>query len=277
MPYVVRPLGTLAAYGVRHRHPRLKRASLAWVEGPILRHAAFVHCTSQSELLEARALGIAFRGGVIPLGVEPSLESVRVADRWPAGPRGTGRIVLYLSRIDPKKNLEGLLRAFAMVAPSRPDVTLRIAGDGPTAYVAGLKALASALSIADRVAWLGHVDGDAKRTALATADVFALPSLSENFGIAVVEAMLAGLPCILGHGVGIAAQAREAGACLVVAPEPDAIAAALAQSLDDDTGRRRMGERGRALAQREYSTATMAARLMDLYLDLTSRRGRPDA
>lgn len=66
VPYVVRPLGTLANYGISQRRPLLKRLSLAFIEGPILRHAAALHFTSESERDEARALGVPIRCVVIP-------------------------------------------------------------------------------------------------------------------------------------------------------------------------------------------------------------------
>ncbi|MBM3654045.1 MAG: glycosyltransferase, partial [Alphaproteobacteria bacterium] len=136
IPYVVRPLGALSVYGVTQRRPWLKRISLRLIEGPILHGAAYVHCTSQLELDEAQALGLSFNGGVIPLGVERSFDG-RAAQRAKravsdGGPRLT---LLYLSRIDRKKNIEGLLDAFASVARQRQDVMLRIAGGGPAEYV----------------------------------------------------------------------------------------------------------------------------------------------
>ena len=169
--------------------------------------------------------------------------------------------MLFLSRIDAKKNIEGLLRAFASMAQGRPGIVLRIAGNGPPEYVANLTVLTMKLCIAERVEWLGHIEGEAKAAAFASADIFVLPSFSENFGIAVVEAMFAGIPSILGRGVGIAEEICSLGAGLVVAPDPDAIAEALTQMLDDEEGRRHMGKQARALAEREYSTAVMAARL----------------
>ncbi len=277
VPYVVRPLGTLSSYGVTQRRPWLKRLSLRLIEGPLLRGAAYVHLTSESELDEAKALGLSFSGGVIPLGVEQSVaRPAEPKGRSVASPDDACLTLLYLSRIDRKKNIEGLLSAFAMIARERQDVTLNIAGDGPAEYVTTLKARAAALSIDRRVEWLGHVEGDAKSAVLAAADIFVLPSYSENFGIAAVEAMLAGRPCILADGVGVAGEAGAAGACRVTAPEPRALAEAIAQLLDDDAERERLGQLAAAFAQREYSTETMARRLIALYASLArARRERP--
>lgn len=278
VPYVVRPLGTLTFYGMTKRRPWLKRISLKLIDGPLLQGAAYVHCTSESELDEARALGLRFNGGVIPLGVEQSIVRRDEPKTTKAASQdGACLTLLYLSRIDRKKNIEGLLSAFAIIARERRDVRLIIAGDGPAEYVKTLKARANSLSIERRVEWLGQVEGDAKSAVLAAADIFVLPSYSENFGIAAVEAMLAGRPCVLADGVGVARKAGAAGACRVAGPEPRALAEAFAQLLDDDAARECIGQRAAAFAQQEYSTAVMARRLIALYASLAPSRGERPA
>src|SRR5207244_3055789 len=106
---------------------------------------------------------------------------------------------LYLSRLARKKNVEGLLDAFAIVQRECPQLRLAIAGDGEPAYVQALHARADALGLHARVRWLGPVAGDAKRRAFEDADFFVLASHSENFGIAAAEALAHGLPCVLGE------------------------------------------------------------------------------
>ncbi len=180
--------------------------------------------------------------------------------------------MLFLSRIDRKKNVEALLHAFAMIRNENRDASLSIAGEGPEDYVAGLRALTSELSLEDCVEWLGYVDGLRKSILFAKADVFVLPSFSENFGIAAAEAMLAGLPCVLGEGVGIAREVSEAGAGLVTAPDSASVASALARLLDDANFRHSLGRRAKVFAEREYSTSRMAERLLALYEDVISVR-----
>lgn len=266
VPYVVRPLGTLTTYGMTQRRPRLKKLALRFIEGPILRHAAAVHFTSQTEWDEAKALGIEFRGTFIPLGIEPTAAV--------ALPKFKGkRVVLYLSRLDPKKNVEGLLRAAALVDWASIAAVLQIAGDGDPTYVAGLKQLATSLGVNDYVFWLGHLENAQKQATFAESDLFILPSFSENFGIAAVEAMLAGLPCILGKGVGIARQVQDAGAGLIVTPDPKEIATAITTLLRDESRRRDMAVKGRLFAEREYSASRMAERLIALYKEVSRPAG----
>lgn len=272
IPYVVRPLGVLSSYGMTQRRPWLKRLSLALIEGPLLRRAAAVHFTSEAERDEAQRLGIPMRGRLIPLGIEaaePDAHGLTL-------PRsGGGRpVILFLSRLDPVKNVEGLLRALCLLRGKAREPLLVVAGDGAPGYVAELEALADALGLAENVLWLGHAGGARKAAALAGADVFVLPSFSENFGIAAAEAMRAGLPCVLGEGVAIAREAEAAGAALVVPPEPAAIAGALERLLEDEGLRRDMGAKAKAFAAREYAPAVMGERLIALYRTILTAPSR---
>jgi glycosyltransferase involved in cell wall biosynthesis len=275
VPYIVRPLGTLSAYGLRARRPRLKRLSMALFEGPILRGAAAVHFPSEAERQDAEAIGLPTRGVVIPLSVDANdgppaapLEHPALADR---------RVILFLSRLDPKKNLEAVIDAVAASPTLRGACALVIAGTGESGYVASLKARVAAASLSEHTVWLGHVDGPEKRAAFAAADVLVLPSFSENFGIAAVEALLAGVPCVLGEGVAIAGAIEKAGAGMTVRPEAPAVAQALEHVFWSDPAlAHAMGLRARQLATNEFSTAVMAQRLIALYEDVRSLR-RPEA
>jgi glycosyltransferase involved in cell wall biosynthesis len=150
---------------------------------------------------------------------------------------------------------------------------LLIAGDGAPVYVKSLVALAQSLGVGSRVVWLGFVDGPRKAAAMALAHVFVLPSFSENFGIAAAEAMLAGLPCLLGRGVAIAREVQDAGAGIAVDPDFRSIAQALAELLVDDARRRELGQRARQFAEQRYSMHAMAERLTNLYQCLANMKG----
>jgi glycosyltransferase involved in cell wall biosynthesis len=248
---------------------------MALIEGPILRHAAAVHFTSRAELEEAQAIGVPMRGVVIPLGVD-------VEDGPPARPLhhaalADRRVILFLASLDPRKNLEAVIDAVAASAMLRGSCALVVAGTGETGYVAKLKARAAAAGISEYTLWLGHVEGAEKRAALAAADVFALPSFMENFGIAAAEALLAGVPCVLGEGVAIAAAVEEAGAGIRVRPRAPAVAQALEQVLGGEPALvHAMGLRAKALVESEFSTAAMAQRLIALYEEVRSH-SRPEA
>ena len=232
-------------------------------ERRILCHAAAVHFTSQAEWDEAKPLGISLRGVVIPLGAqkEDRSDGRSLLEDYQLLP--DHQVVLYLSRLDPKKNLESFLQAFAEVRAQQHDAVLVIAGEGRPDYARSLKQLVQTLGLEPHVIWLGHVGGSQKAAVLAAAQIFVLPSLSENFGLAAVEAMLAGVPCVLGQGVAIAAEALRAGACITVTQEPDLCV--LVELLSDEPRRTAMGVRAREFAEQEYSLHAMAGRLTALY------------
>jgi glycosyltransferase involved in cell wall biosynthesis len=269
VPYVVRPLGTLAPWGMEHRRPWLKRASLRMIEKPLLRHAAAVHFTSDEEMREASALRIDMRPVVIPLGIDMPPPAVRT-------PPSDGSVrALFLSRLHPKKNLDGLLDAVAMLREEFPHLRLAIAGSGDTEYASALRAHADALGLSGRVTWLGFVEGEAKLRAFVDADFFVLPSHSENFGIAAAEALAHGLPCVLSSGVAIAREVVAAGAGIEIATSAESIAAGL-RLIMPAAARAPMQASALRVARERYSLDAMGARLKHLYLDISgSRRGLP--
>lgn len=266
VPYIIRPLGTLTNYGRTQRRPWLKRLSLKWIEGPLLRDAAAVHFTSLAEQREAAECGVPLRGVVIPLGIEaPAVtDDTLVLSRFPA--LQGANYLLYLSRLDPKKNVEGLLRAFAQRRSEWPNTKLLIAGNGAPDYVASLVALSSAFGLDEQVVWAGHIDGDLKASALAGAQLFILPSFSENFGIAAAEALMVGLPCVLGQGVAISQDVVAAAAGVAVGTDPNAIAAGLHQLLTANAAEHaRMSANAAALARDKFSVDAMGRNLVALY------------
>jgi glycosyltransferase involved in cell wall biosynthesis len=264
VPYIVRPLGTLNDYGMKRRRPWLKSLSMRAIEGPVLRHAVAVHFTSEEEAAEARGLGIAMKEVVIALGVATPLAT---ADSARPGLR-RAPCVLFLSRLDAKKNFEGLLAAMALLKEEMPQLHLLVAGDGAPDYVAGLKARAQALGLSSRLTWAGHIEGEAKSAAFAAADVFVLPSFSENFGIAAAEALAAGLPCVLGQGVAIARDVVQAGAGMAVTTDAQSIADGLRRIIANDETFAAMSANAMRLARERFSTEAMGARLKQLYSDI---------
>jgi len=265
VPYIVRPLGTLNRWGIENRRPWVKRLSFRILESRILANAAGIHYTSEQELGEARELGVFARPLIVPNPVElPALDS-----RPPAALPRNRKVVLFLSRFDRKKGLDLLLAAFARVRRECPDAVLVLAGDGDPQWVATLKADAQRLHIESDIVWAGFLTGEEKWGALRGADVFVLPSYSENFGIALVEALACGCPVVLSDQVGIHGEITRAEAGLVTPCRVDDLAGALLQVLGDASLRRRMSENGIRLARRQFSLEAVARQLADAYAAVT--------
>lgn len=276
VPYVLRPLGTLGAWGLAHR-PWKKAPYLALVERRNLRQAAAIHATSDAEARAVEALGYGDRTRVIPLGVEIAGDeeiAARMSSRRAslASPDSPLR-VLFLSRMHPVKQLPLLLEGVSQAdAASRRPIALTIAGDGDPAYVRAVTDAATRLHVRVPVRFLGHVEGEAKSAAFAEADVFALTSSHENFGIAAAEALARGVPVLLSRDVALAGSVQAAGAGVAVPTEAGAVAGALRTIAEDVASLAPMSAAAVSLARREYSWRHSADLLEALYREIAARR-----
>jgi len=262
VPYIMALHGVLDTWGIRNKSATVKALSIRLVEGPLLRDAAAAHFMSELEASRAAQLGLPMRPVVLPLGFEFDTaqdEQAPSAD-FASGDRP---LILYMARIHPVKQVDVLLRAFASIPRDSP--LLAIAGDGDPALVASLKRLASDLGLDARVRWLGFVEGARKRWLLSHASAFVLPSASENFGVAILEAMHAAVPVVVTRGAGLAGMVSAARAGLVTDGSVEGLCSALTQLLDDASLRCAMGEAGQRTAQQQFSLDVFGARLENFY------------
>ena len=274
VPYVVRPLGTLNRWGMQNRRRILKRISFLMLERHILRHAALVHYTSEQEHLEASELGVEGPFVVIPPGVDLSA----FTPLPPPGnfrnqyPELTGRtLILFLSRLDPVKGLDLLLPAFAQARQARPDVALALAGRGASEYEGRLQRWIRELGLQSDVLFTGFLESEQKMAALADCDLFVLPSYSESFGVAVVEAMACGKPVLISDQVAIHREVAQHDAGLVVPCAVDALASALLRLVDEPDLRDGLGRNGRRLAEERYALESVGEQLRQRYLEVLDR------
>lgn len=264
VPYVMAPHGVLDTWGMRNKSRLAKAVSIRVVEGPLLRSAAAVHFMTPLEQSRAARLPLAGRPVVLPAGVVDLDASAEDELEPLASPALAGRpMILYLARIHPIKCVDVLLRAFAALGDS--DAALVIAGDGDPSFVASLKQLAAGLGLGERVQWVGFTGGARKRWLLSQAALFVLPSASENFGVAAVEAMHAGLPVIVTSGCGLASFVADREAGIVTDGSVEALRSALARLLADQALRGKMGQAGRGAVRRELSLEAYGAKLEALY------------
>lgn len=272
IPFIVRPLGVLNRWGMANRRRLVKSLSFRLLELPMLRRAAAMHYTSQMELQEAARFHLQNRQVVIPIGIDmspfASLPSAAIfTDQFPA--TVARRNVLFLSRIDVKKGIDLLLAAFARICPQHPGAHLVVCGGGSSELVAALKKQAQSLGIGGRVTWAGEVTGQTRLAAFAAAELFVLPSHSENFGIALLEAMAAGLACISSDQVALAVDV--APAVSVVSLDVEAVARSMDALLASTAERGALAAAGREVAFSQYSLEAMGGSLKKLYQEVAAR------
>ncbi len=261
LPVVVKLAGAGAAGDVaalRRLSPADQRAVLTDLR------TTHVVCVTEEVAREALGVGLPPERLVrIPNGVDLPAQ---VAPE-PAPDRAE-RAVLFLGRLDRAKGVDTLVRAFARVAPARPGVALRIAGEGPER--AALERLSAALGVAPRVQLLGRRDDPL--ALLRAATVVAVPSRSEGMSNALLEAMAAGR-AVVASSIAANREATGDDAALLVPPDdPDALGDALGRALDDAALRARLGAAARARAG-----GFGIERVADDYLRLLDRLGPPPA
>lgn len=201
VPFVISPHGSLEPAALAFKKSK-KRLALWLYQGLALRLATGLVATSQKEAGSLLALGFApDRVHIVPNGLDLSRDRDGVAfEQSPLGlERSSGiRSFVFMSRLHPIKGLPLLVKAWARVR--RPDWRILIAGSDEGGHQAEVAALAKALNVLTDFQFLGAVHGQAKERLLASADVFVLPTHSENFGIVIAEALSHGLPVITTKG-----------------------------------------------------------------------------
>jgi glycosyltransferase involved in cell wall biosynthesis len=246
-----------------------KRIALIAYQRRDLRLADALHATALPEAETLRRFGLRQPIIVAPPGL--TLPAVELMRSWSfVGPRQ----ILYFSRIHPKKNVLGLVEAWAAVRPQ--GWTLRIVGPDEGGHAASVNARITALGLTATVSVSGPVYGSEKQRLFADSSLFILPSFTENFGIVVAEALAHGVPAIATHGTPWR-ELVEAGCGWWVAPDHESLVSALVEATrrsDDELAT--MGLRGRRLAEARYQWPSICDAIQAAYLWLLGRGPKPD-
>jgi glycosyltransferase involved in cell wall biosynthesis len=260
VPYVLAPRGMLIREAINRKSRWIKTAWINCFERKSLERAAAIHVTAEMEATELGWLGLPMRHvACIPNGVQ----FPRDDQPLPVGPYSDlpPRFVLFLSRINWKKGLDRLIAAWRFV----PDTVLVIAGNDEEGYQAKLLQQVRELGLSDRVIFLGPVEDAHKWALFNRAQLFVLPSYSENFGNVVAEAMSMGCPVAVTPEVGIADLVESVGAGIVADGEPGKFSSAIRAILSRPADLRAMGQRGRRAARDRLSWDAVAAETETLY------------
>lgn len=273
LPYLLRPLGTLDPADLQKKR-QLKRLYAALVERANLAGAAAVHFTSDLEAKLSERFGVATRDVVLPLGVDlPPVETKAVAKlHWQ--PNDDIPLLLFLSRIDPKKGLDLLLPALQALQAEGIEFRFVLAGANPQdpAYEEQIRQQIQTSPLARQTAFTGFVQGQEKVALLQAADLFVLPSYYENFGIAVAEAMSMGVPVVISDRVQICDAIAESQSGWVTPCTVEGLVLQLRLALQNRAERLRRGANAKAYAETHYSWEGIAQSMLKTYEQM--RRSR---
>ncbi len=278
VPYLMAAHGMAEPWALRHKAFK-KKVYTALVEGKNLRRASCLHALSRPEVGHLRALAPRTPIALIPNGVD-----LRPFDALP--PRSTleaefpellGKfVVLFFGRLHAKKGLDLLARALSTVGRDHRDLHVLLAGNDDGALGPFLGE-AEALGVRDRITPIGHVSGERARAAWAAADAFALPSYSEGFSMAILEALACRLPVLATTACHFPELARADGA-YIVEPTEAGVAQGLRELVESSPGRRaEVAGKGRALVESRYTWARQAERLAEVYDWVAGGGGMPSA
>jgi len=247
VPYIVRPHGSLDPYDLQ-KHAAAKRLYGSFILRPLLDHAAGLLLTSEREARDAVTFGssVARYSAYLPI-FQSSTSGQGKRLRTRLGLKLGHVVVLFLGRLDRKKGLERLLDAVAAV---KAPLVLVLAGSGDPAYTESLRQKIVALQLEDQCFMVGQVSGEDKEDCWAAADIFALHSDNENFGIAVLEAAQHGLPLLLSPDVYIHEPFVTAGAA--AAPDASDLSRTLEHLAANVEVRERMGQSAREVADKQF-------------------------
>lgn len=270
LPYLMRPLGTLDPADLQKKK-QIKKVYAHLLEKPNLAGAAAIHFTTELESKVSERFGVNTPDVVIPLGVAlPELPDRTVAQatiREQFGIPAEHPIILFMSRIDPKKGFDLLLPALEKLHQRDRPFHFLLCGANPQdrTYETRIREEIQASAWSSWATLNGFVSGELKAQILSAADLFVLPSYYENFGIAVAEAMAAKIPVVISDQVHIWPTVEKDAAGWVVPTEVEPLTAALTEALADAERRSQRGQNAQHCATENYSWAAIAQRMAFTY------------
>lgn len=266
-PYLITPRGMLYPQDIAKANTFFKNLSLKWRLLDDLNKAACVQVTCEEEMVHCRNLGVTAPIAIIPNPVEIKDYPFRKEDNI--------RRIGYLGRLSPRKNVEGLIRAFADLGEKAEDAELLIIGGGDEAYESFLKQEVKRLNLSN-VVFAGFLNGEEKDGALASCSVLAMPSEFENLGNVILEGLVRRIPCIATTG----SPWLELNDCRCgwwVEYTQKAITNAVEMALDaTEEQLALMGDKGRKLMEDRYSVEAVAECFEQLYEWILSRGSKPE-
>jgi glycosyltransferase involved in cell wall biosynthesis len=276
-PYINRPSGLLGHWALKQSRLR-KRAFLALMDRANLEKSAALEYTSELERDEAARLHLKPPAFVLPYGLDvpPLVTDAAARLRARFHIPEDEPVLLFLSRLHPKKGLHYLIEALGAL-PLQP-FHLVIAGSGEPDYETSIREQVAQRALRHRVHFAGFAGGEDKQLLLQGADLFVLPSHSESFAIAALEAVAAGTPVLTTRDVPVALLVEKSGLGWVTGLQPSELALSVERALKQCRTLSRDADfraRGRRLVERNFSWSIIAARTIEVYNAVLENRQPP--
>jgi glycosyltransferase involved in cell wall biosynthesis len=264
IPYIVSPHGLLCHWSLQQGKLK-KDIYLNLIEKANLHGAKYLHLTAVQEKKELDILGWNLSSFILPLGLDlpVKIANARKKLHQTLNIPLEVPIILFLSRLHPKKGLDYLIPALSKL--HNQNFAFVLAGSGDSEYEGELEKILQENNLSDRTHKLGFVAGEKKDICLQGADLYALTSYSENFGIAVLEALASGTPALVTTGVALSDLVKEQNLGWVVDLKIEAIVSSIQEFLDNPDMAKQKGERAAEYIAKHYAWEKIALNLKAIY------------
>lgn len=270
IPYIATPHGMLEPWALAYKSSK-KKLYFSLLEQPALNKASLIHTISSTEAENVKSINLKPPLVVIPNGIHrkdfESFPSPEVLyQEFPITRNKT--LIIFLGRIDPKKGLDLLAKAFAKAHQIFPETHLIVAGQDNTGYLPIAQNYFKESGCSDAVTFTGMLTGDLKYSALSAANIYVAPSYSEGFSMSVLEGMASGLPCVITTGCNFP-EANEVSE--IVDIDAEKIGNALIKLLQNPSKAKDMGDRARQFILENYTWDKVASNMILMYKRILSQ------
>jgi glycosyltransferase involved in cell wall biosynthesis len=253
-------------------HAWRKRLAMCFYQRRDLEAAKLIFATAPQEMESIRRLGLKQPVAVIPNGVKLPTISYKETRNELTSSQNSVRNAVFMSRIHPKKGLLNLVESWGRIRPV--NWHLRVAGPDEGGHLEEVMRRVRTLGLEAAVEYVGEVEGDTKIALFENADLFVLPSFSENFGVVVAEAMAHGVPVITTHGTPWEGLLHH-GCGWWIKPTADALTEVLSEAMNmDEASLRSMGKKGREYAS-EFDWSNIAQQTVEVYQWVLGQGSKP--
>jgi len=267
-PYIIIPKGSLYPYTFNKKRWK-KQLYYNLISKKDIKGASMLIYATKDEFEKVHSfLGLTNRSAIIPNGIDllefnnpPQKEIFR--KKYPF--LKDKEVILFLGRVNWKKGLDILVRAFGKLARKRDDVCLLLVGPNESGYIDKVKKWLKSEGVLNKSFFTGLLKKEKKLEAFMGSDIFILSSYSENFGMAVIEAMACGLPVIISNQVGIYKEVGSAKAGLIINTDHNELYNAFIKLIDNKKESLEIGKRGRKLVEKYFDIDKVADKMIKAF------------